>query len=675
MGSFTSHVTKWQKPKALSQTEHQTLLRGLAGTIQNNRDGAIVNAHIRGMIPAGTETRTVHRAYNHASMLALHDYGVLDYDFKMDDQLKSDMKPLEPFIRYSRRRVIDQMRVAHKGKWQPYRKEFGTPFTDNRKDKVTGETRLRTKSNLILVKSFEEDKHKRSDLGEFSREGDKEKSDLVQPAQIIGGAIGASVAAGAAGAVAARPVAHIAQVVGRRAAAGIRLSASKAGVMSNPFSSSIIRGQAKLGGYMAHAGVKGLLAASIGVAAGLAGDYLGDKGARVVTGKTGAEDEYRHASIIGMATGMAGMAMGHKVIASRLWRPLRYSGVRRGLAGVTAAVIGSIAAEGAGNLVDEHIRATDMLAGVNRRTTERFSHGSGMNKRDLSQAQLEQRRAAARARWQKSGSSSASLRRGLVASYPEVGSAITPKSAINMMRQWGRTNRTERAIFTNSEMTRVIGRSIGTRMSVDGGRHEESFVAAKSPITTLHNHPYPSPLSVPDAATLIAKPLAVAQAEGRATAKQIEEFREGTPDFGRIMAADPNGAISSLSLKVSPEEAMRPIVRVQTLHQIMHQRAGMRRFGRDMRVSPLAISNEEGLRLAPMAHGHWKELDRQGVVNYQSTGTYSEAGRRAGEKLVRMSNRLSADQVARLSMKNSADHTTLAMIAAAFRKMKLFKYA
>ena len=396
-------VVKWQRPKVVSQDDHRALLHGLAGTIQNNRDGAIVRAHIRGLIPAGTETRSVHRAYNHASMLAMHDYGVLDYDFKMDDPIKSEMKPLEPFIQYSRRRVIDQMRLVHKGKWQPYRQEFGTPFADNRKNKRTGEVRLRTRSNMVLVKAFEEDKHARSSSGEFSSEGAKEKSDLVQPAQIIGGAFGASAATIAAGALAEKHIKRLSTTIGRRAGAGIRLSARAAGVMKDNLSFNLIRNQAKLGGHFLGGGSKVLLGAGVGLAAGLAGDFLGDKGARMATGKTGAEDEYRHASIIGMMAGMAGMALGHTTVGSRLWRPLRYSGVRRGLAGLAAAVVGSVGAEVAGNLIDERVHATDMLAGVNRRTTARFAEEGQkkLTKRVLGPAELKSRRAYTR--WQKAG--------------------------------------------------------------------------------------------------------------------------------------------------------------------------------------------------------------------------------------------------------------------------------
>ena len=315
-----------------------------------------------------------------------------------------------------------------------------------------------------------------------------------------------------------------------------------------------------------------------------------------------------------------------------------------------------------------------------------------LRKRDLSQAELDQRRAAARARWQKAGASGASLRRGITGAYPEIGSTITPKSAMGMMRQWGRTHRTERAIYTNPEMTQVLGRAIGDRVSVSGSANGKAFSAAKVPITVLHNHPLPAPLSIPDAAALVAKPATLSQARGVATWRQIKAFKEGSPTIGRIMAADPRGNVSSLSLRVSPEKAMPPIKRIEALHNIMVARAYNRAMDAAMvaraierattgikpaeSVASLTprLARQEGARLAPMSHGHWKALDRAGIVNYQTTGNYSEAGRRAGEKLVNMSNRLSADHVARMAIKGNHDADILAMIISQYRKLKLFKY-
>jgi hypothetical protein len=47
------------------------------------------------MIPEGTPRRSINRAYNHAAMLALHDFGVMDYDFHMPDDVKAELQPLE----------------------------------------------------------------------------------------------------------------------------------------------------------------------------------------------------------------------------------------------------------------------------------------------------------------------------------------------------------------------------------------------------------------------------------------------------------------------------------------------------------------------------------------------------------------------------------------------------
>lgn len=221
-----------------------------------------------------------------------------------------------------------------------------------------------------LSKAFEEERHARASNGEFASGG--ESTDLVQPAQIIGGAIGASLAGGAAGLVSKKRIEGVSGVVGRRLAAGLRLHARLAGAMKDPNAANLVRNQAKLVGHLSHVGTRSALKLGIGIAAGLAGDVGGDKIARLVTGKKGADDEYRHASMVGMATGMTGLIAGHKLVGSRLWRPLRYKGARRSLAGIAAAVIGSVLAETGGNIVDEKIKATDLIAGVNRKMTARL---------------------------------------------------------------------------------------------------------------------------------------------------------------------------------------------------------------------------------------------------------------------------------------------------------------
>jgi hypothetical protein len=164
-----------QAPKALPLAEHIKLLGKLKQVIQQNREDAIEKAKATRQLVAvhGIKDRytlkrrtgdltldpqtpkgAVHRAYNHAAMLALHDFGAVDYGpFKMSDAQKEELTPLVPFMRYTRRRLFNAMRVGDlKGKSGPYRAEFGKPFADSRKDKVTGAVRLRLRPNDQFVK-------------------------------------------------------------------------------------------------------------------------------------------------------------------------------------------------------------------------------------------------------------------------------------------------------------------------------------------------------------------------------------------------------------------------------------------------------------------------------------------------------------------------------------------
>jgi hypothetical protein len=157
VGSFTHHSWKPQIPAKGNPADHERLVKSLVSVIQANKPGTISRAQEQGLIPEGTPRRTVLRAFHHASLLGLHDYGVGKYDFKMDDDLKAEMKPLEGFMRYARRRVKSSMLGTERGGWRPYRAEFGqsfpTPKIDKRPDSPTfGQERKRVPPNDVLVK-------------------------------------------------------------------------------------------------------------------------------------------------------------------------------------------------------------------------------------------------------------------------------------------------------------------------------------------------------------------------------------------------------------------------------------------------------------------------------------------------------------------------------------------
>lgn len=167
----------WQAPKALPPEQHIKLLGKLKGIIAQHREPAAEKAKVLRQLVAvhGMKDRftlkrrtgpltldpetprgAVNRAYNHASMLALHDFGVVDYGpFKMSDEQKAELTPLIPYMRFVRRRLFNAFRDGDmKGQSAPYRAEFGKPFRDNRTDRA-GLVRLRLRSNDEFVKLAE----------------------------------------------------------------------------------------------------------------------------------------------------------------------------------------------------------------------------------------------------------------------------------------------------------------------------------------------------------------------------------------------------------------------------------------------------------------------------------------------------------------------------------------
>lgn len=169
-GSFTHHQMSWQIPKAKTVEEHKALVGKLTRTIEGNREGTAAKGHERGLIPEGTPKHHINRAFNHGALLAMHAFGVGDYDFRMDDHLKAEMEPLKGFIRLSERRNRSELLGQHKGEWRPYRAEFGQKFPKPKFDRATGAERLRVRPNAVLIKAdgFEEDRHPRGECGRFA---------------------------------------------------------------------------------------------------------------------------------------------------------------------------------------------------------------------------------------------------------------------------------------------------------------------------------------------------------------------------------------------------------------------------------------------------------------------------------------------------------------------------
>lgn len=137
---YLAHEMTWQQPKAYTRKQHDAIRGALVSQIVENRQGAIERATENGLIPEGTSKKLINRAYNLASMRALHEFGVGRFDYKMTDQLKEEMRPLTPAMRYFQRRIGNAMRSdpRTKGLWEPYKEEFGEPYPDRRLDRRQG---------------------------------------------------------------------------------------------------------------------------------------------------------------------------------------------------------------------------------------------------------------------------------------------------------------------------------------------------------------------------------------------------------------------------------------------------------------------------------------------------------------------------------------------------------
>ena len=110
-------------PKSMPLDQHIALLGKLKQVIAQHREPAIEKAKVTKQLVAvngikdkftlkrrigpltldpATPKGAVHRAYNHAAMLALHDFGAVDYGpFKMSDEQKTELTPLIPLDRKS----------------------------------------------------------------------------------------------------------------------------------------------------------------------------------------------------------------------------------------------------------------------------------------------------------------------------------------------------------------------------------------------------------------------------------------------------------------------------------------------------------------------------------------------------------------------------------------------
>jgi hypothetical protein len=147
-----------QNPKAIEEAlrhpEMRRIMSRVVELVRDHQKGTIERGIQRKMIPEGTRPSTVARAYKHAALMAIHKAGLLDYDTKMDDAAKAEFEPLRRFMLFAHRRVFDQIN-AHpdlKGKWAPFRDEFGQLFRGKKFGQYTGKTRMRMRPRNEFIK-------------------------------------------------------------------------------------------------------------------------------------------------------------------------------------------------------------------------------------------------------------------------------------------------------------------------------------------------------------------------------------------------------------------------------------------------------------------------------------------------------------------------------------------
>lgn len=273
----------------------------------------------------------------------------------------------------------------------------------------------------------------------------------------------------------------------------------------------------------------------------------------------------------------------------------------------------------------------------------------------LSDAERQQRSAAAKARWQR------------VVRVPDRG-AITPRDAVRLMRQLGRTEKVERALFTSPDFRRVYGRAKGTEDSV--GPTPSTFSRVKDGYVVLHNHPESAPLSPLDLRALYhsEKVRDQFQSFGGTSPEQSKFVRQYGKNASAVLAADPKGNVSVLRLKASPAEIKAPASRVEQVMMILKNRAMNR-------VGPSGPWRDAVMRQARMYDGTLRSFARGGLVDYRTTADFGAPARRAGEKIARLAAKATAEDVARWTIKGvrAFRGVPLGFVAGMIREDGLFK--
>ncbi len=178
-GSYLHLTLTNQIPKGMPVAEHQARVAKYVQMVKDSRkeilEGAEKNrpgkkhvylkAHepaARGvakwrmkpdLYPEGTPAATLHRAYNHAALVHMHERGLVAHKFAMDDHLKDELKHTEPFMRYAIARLKLKADAAMPGERAPYVQAFGQPFHHRKNGAATGKVSQRLAPNKQLIKA------------------------------------------------------------------------------------------------------------------------------------------------------------------------------------------------------------------------------------------------------------------------------------------------------------------------------------------------------------------------------------------------------------------------------------------------------------------------------------------------------------------------------------------
>ena len=128
-GGRNYHWTKRtpQKPDGMSDEDYLDLGQQAVALTNGMRSWSITKGRRRkGQIPEGTDEATERLAFNHARNLALHDVGLIHYDWAHTDEAKEKLKPLQGYITKARREMNTRLRDGFPGAWAPFRQQFGT---------------------------------------------------------------------------------------------------------------------------------------------------------------------------------------------------------------------------------------------------------------------------------------------------------------------------------------------------------------------------------------------------------------------------------------------------------------------------------------------------------------------------------------------------------------------